>query len=44
MLETMASARSIALPALLIQIDEGRDDHPLASACRLAALRFASER
>jgi predicted DNA-binding ribbon-helix-helix protein len=43
-LEAMATARSVALPALLIQIDQGRDDHPLASACRLAALRHASER
>ena len=43
-LDAMAAAHSMALPALLIQIDQGRNDKPLASACRLAALRFASER
>lgn len=43
-LDKMAASRSLTPAALLAQIDQGRQDRPLASACRLAALAFASER
>ncbi len=43
-LESMAAARSLGLGALLGEIDQGRQDRPLASACRLAALEFAGRR
>jgi len=43
-LEAMATARSVTLSALLDGIDQRRAERPLASACRLAALAFASER
>ena len=41
-LQAMAQSRSTTLAALLVEIDEGRGERPLASACRLAALSFAS--
>ena len=41
-LEAMAAARSLSLAALVAEIDGGRGARPLASACRLAALAFAS--
>lgn len=41
-LETMAAARGLSLAALVVQIDETRQGRPLASACRVAALAFAS--
>jgi predicted DNA-binding ribbon-helix-helix protein len=40
-LEATAKARGFSLSALVAEIDAGRGPHPLASACRLAALRFA---
>jgi predicted DNA-binding ribbon-helix-helix protein len=40
-LEAMAAARGISLTALVLSLDEGRGDAPLASACRVAALKFA---
>jgi len=43
-LEAMASARGVALAALLVAIDAGREGRTLASASRLAALAFASRR
>lgn len=43
-LEEMARARALSLAGLIGQIDDGRDGRPLASACRVAALRFAGER
>jgi predicted DNA-binding ribbon-helix-helix protein len=43
-LEEMAGARSLSLAALLADIDESRGERPLASACRVAALGFASGR
>ena len=43
-LEGLAASRALTLSALLSDIDKGRLEAPLASACRLAALRFASER
>ncbi len=43
-LEALAAARSITIGALLAEIDQGRKERPLASACRLAALEFASRR
>lgn len=40
-LEALAKSRSLSLAALLADIDGGRGDRPLASACRVAALGFA---
>jgi predicted DNA-binding ribbon-helix-helix protein len=39
-LDDMARAESLSLAALIGRIDDGRDGSGLASACRLAALRF----
>ena len=36
----MAAARGLSLAALIIRIDEGRKERPLASACRVAALEW----
>jgi len=41
MLEAMAAAEALSLAALIGRIDDARAGHPLASACRLAALAFA---
>jgi len=41
-LDQMAAAQALSLAALIGQIDETRGDSGLASACRLAALRFAA--
>jgi predicted DNA-binding ribbon-helix-helix protein len=43
-LEGLAKSRSLSLAALLAEIDGTRGDRPLASACRVAALGFASQR
>ena len=43
-LEGMAGARSLRLAALLAEIDGSRGERPLASACRVTALGFASGR
>jgi predicted DNA-binding ribbon-helix-helix protein len=43
-LESMATSRSLSLAALVADIDEGRAQRPLASACRVAALRHVSRR
>ncbi len=40
-LSDMASARKITLAALIVEIDAGRADRALASACRVAALIWA---
>ena len=40
-LEDLAAARSLSLAALIAQIDAARGPSPLASACRLAALKGA---
>jgi predicted DNA-binding ribbon-helix-helix protein len=42
-LERLASSQGVSLAVLLLRIDEGRGARALASACRLAALRFVSE-
>lgn len=42
MLDEMAAARGSSLAALIVSIDRGREGRPLASACRVAALAFAS--
>ena len=44
MLEDMARADRLSLPALIRRIDEGRAGDPLASACRVAALAWAGTR
>jgi predicted DNA-binding ribbon-helix-helix protein len=38
-LDSMAEARSCSLAALIVSIDRGRGERPLASACRVAALQ-----
>ena len=43
-LESMAAARPTSLAGLLGELDQARGERPLASACRLAALAFASKR
>lgn len=43
-LERMAAERSVSLAALLAELDAGRGADPLASACRVAALRWAAAR
>ena len=43
-LEALAKSRSLSLAALLAEIDGTRGERPLASACRVAALGFASGR
>ena len=43
-LDEMALARSVSLAGLIAQIDEGRGERPLASACRVAALAYARAR
>lgn len=40
-LDEMAAAEGISLAALMARLDETREDRPLASACRVAALIFA---
>jgi predicted DNA-binding ribbon-helix-helix protein len=40
-LDAMAAAEGATLTILLGRIDRGRGREPLASACRLAALRWA---
>jgi len=42
-LEAMARSRGISLTALVLSLDEGRGEAPLASACRVAALKFGRE-
>ena len=41
-LETMAQAKALSLPALLVQIDAERGEASLASACRVACLQWAA--
>jgi len=43
-LEEMARAEGGSLAALILAIDSGRGERPLASACRVAALAFAQQR
>ncbi|OYX32505.1 MAG: hypothetical protein B7Y99_08495 [Caulobacterales bacterium 32-69-10] len=40
-LEERAATEGLSLAALLIRLDEGRGERPLASACRVAALQWA---
>ena len=40
-LEAMAAGEGLGLAGLIIRIDEGRGERPLASACRVAALGWA---
>jgi predicted DNA-binding ribbon-helix-helix protein len=40
-LEEMARTKGTSLAALVLSIDAGRGERPLASACRVAALAFA---
>ena len=43
-LEALAAARGLSLAGLIAAIDAERGSGALASACRLAALAFASEK
>ena len=43
-LEAMAQETGASLAALVLRIDAERDESPLASACRVAALRYARRR
>ncbi|MGH2928511.1 MAG: ribbon-helix-helix domain-containing protein [Caulobacteraceae bacterium] len=43
-LEDLARERRLSLAGLVAEIDAGRGDSALASACRLAALSFATDR
>lgn len=38
-LDRMAANRGSSLAALIVNIDRGRGERPLASACRVAALK-----
>jgi predicted DNA-binding ribbon-helix-helix protein len=40
-LEEMAQVQNASLAVLISQLDQGRGDRPLASACRVAALAHA---
>jgi predicted DNA-binding ribbon-helix-helix protein len=40
-LDEIAAARGLSLAALIAELDKGRGDRALASACRLAALAWA---
>ncbi|CAN7435064.1 ribbon-helix-helix domain-containing protein [Phenylobacterium sp. LjRoot164] len=40
-MDEMAASRGVTLAVLIAQIDEGRGERPLASACRVAALAYA---
>jgi len=40
-LDEMAATRGSSLAQLIVSIDRGRGERPLASACRVAALAFA---
>lgn len=40
-LERMAQARETSLAGLIVSIDNERGERALASACRVAALKFA---
>jgi len=41
-LEEMAAGAGVSLAQLIVQIDAGRGERPLASACRVAALTRAA--
>ncbi len=43
-LERIATERALTLAGLIGEVDTGRGDQPLASACRLEALRWAMTR
>ena len=43
-LDSIAKGRGLALAALVGEIDAGRGDQPLASACRVAALRWTMDK
>jgi predicted DNA-binding ribbon-helix-helix protein len=43
-LEEMAKAQDASLAGLIGRIDAERQERPLASACRVAALAFAARR
>ena len=42
-LESLARVEQASLAQLIVRIDQGRAGRPLASACRIAALRWAQD-
>lgn len=42
-LEAMAQSEGVNLSALVVRIDQGRRQRPLASACRVAALAWSGK-
>ena len=40
-LQAMAATQGLGLAQLVRDLDQGREDRPLASACRVAALQWA---
>jgi predicted DNA-binding ribbon-helix-helix protein len=42
-LDRMAAADAVSLPALLVSIDKGRGERSLASACRVRALAWVEQ-
>jgi predicted DNA-binding ribbon-helix-helix protein len=42
-LEQMAAAKGLSLPALLVEIDATRGEASLASACRVGALKWVGD-
>ncbi len=43
-LQAMAAADAVSLAVVIGRIDKGRQDSPLASACRTAALTWALDK
>jgi predicted DNA-binding ribbon-helix-helix protein len=42
-LDEMAAKENVSLAGLIAQIDAARGDRPLASACRVTALKFSQD-
>jgi predicted DNA-binding ribbon-helix-helix protein len=43
-LDAMAAEQGVSLAQLVVRLDAGRGERPLASACRVAALAWARSR
>ncbi len=42
-IDEIARTRGVSFASVILSIDAGRGERPLASACRVAALRYARE-
>ena len=40
-IDEIAESRGVSVASVILSIDAGRGERPLASACRVAALRYA---